>query len=49
MKSKAAGLFHLRPFNQKTFYRDVLATLDAAKLRFLLGRASMEFLSRSRY
>src|SRR5678815_4234513 len=37
MKSKAAGLFSIRTSNQKMFYRDVLETLNAAKIKFLVG------------
>jgi len=37
MKNKAAGLFSVRTSNQKMFYRDVLETLNAAKIRFLVG------------
>jgi len=37
MKSKGAGLFSIRTSNQKMFYRDVLETLNAAKIKFLVG------------
>ena len=37
MRSKAAGLLSIRTSNQKIFYRDVLETLSAAKIRFLVG------------
>ena len=37
MKSKAAGLFSIKASNQEMFYRDVLETLNAAKIAFLVG------------
>ena len=37
MKSKAAGLFSIRTSNQNIFYREVLETLNAAKISFLVG------------
>lgn len=37
MKSKTAGLFSIRTSDQRMLYRDVLETLNAAKIKFLVG------------